>query len=92
MSIHVFLVPRINFDYEEMVERKASLANPKHQFSASQCGEHDCSPNKKRMGIIISIQVCLISLMNFDYQKNGGKKSISCKSKASILCIPMRRT
>ena len=31
-----------------MVERKAFLANPKHQYRVSQCGEHDCSaPNKK---------------------------------------------
>ena len=26
-----------------MVERKAFLANPKHQYCASQWGEHDCS-------------------------------------------------
>ena len=26
-----------------MVERKAFLANPKHQYRVSQYGEHDCS-------------------------------------------------
>ena len=26
-----------------MVETKAFLANPKHQYRASQWGEHDCS-------------------------------------------------
>ena len=41
----------------------------------------------KRIGIITSIQVCLISRMNFDYEENGGKESFSCKSKASISYI-----
>ena len=30
----------------------------------------------KRMEIIKRIQVCLISWMNFDYEKNGGKKAL----------------
>ena len=34
---------------KKMVERKASLANPKHQHHVSQCGEHDCSANKKNI-------------------------------------------
>ena len=33
-----------------MVERKASLANPKHQDGVSQCGEHDRSTNNKKNG------------------------------------------
>ena len=41
------------------------------------------------MDIIMSIQVCLISQMNINYKENGGKKSVSCKSKASISCFPM---
>ena len=44
-----------------MVERKAFLANPKHQYDVSQRGEHDCSAHNKRIEIIISIQVYLIS-------------------------------
>ena len=36
---------------------------------------------RKKMEIIMSIQVCFISKMNFDYTKNGGNKSFSCKSK-----------
>ena len=75
-----------------MVKRKAFLLNPTHQYRAFEYGQHDCSANNKKMEIIMSIQVCLISQMNFDYKENGGKKSFSCKSKASILCIPMRRT
>ena len=32
-------------------------------------------PVTKRMEIILSIQVCLISRKNFDYKKNGRKKA-----------------
>ena len=31
-----------------MGERKAFLANPKHQNRASQCGEHGCSANNEK--------------------------------------------
>ena len=31
-----------------MVERKAFIANPKHQYHASQYGEHDCSTHNKK--------------------------------------------
>ena len=33
-----------------MVERKAFLANPKHEYRASQGGEHDCGANNKKNG------------------------------------------
>ena len=33
-----------------MVERKAFLANSKHQYRVSQCGEHDCSARNKKNG------------------------------------------
>ena len=38
-------------------------------------------PITKRIEIIMSIQVCLISWVNIIYRENGGKKSFSCKSK-----------
>ena len=38
-------------------------------------------PITKRMEIIMSFQVWLISWMNINYKKNGGKKSFSFKSK-----------
>ena len=38
----------MNFDYKENGERKAFLANPKHQHRVSLCGEHDCSANNKK--------------------------------------------
>ena len=34
----------------KMVERKAFLANPKHQYHVSQRGEHDCSAHNKNNG------------------------------------------
>ena len=33
-----------------MMEGKAFLANPKHQYHVSQCGEHDYSANNKKNG------------------------------------------
>ena len=58
-----------------MVEKNAFLANQKHQYRLAQRGKHDCSANNKKNRDIISIQVCLISRMNFDYEENGVKKS-----------------
>ena len=49
-------------------------------------------PIRKRLGIIMSIQVHLISQMNFECEENDRKKSFSCKSKASTSFIPMLRT
>ena len=33
-----------------MVEIKAFLAKPKHQYRLSQCGEHDCSAHNNKNG------------------------------------------
>ena len=38
----------MNFDYKENGEKKTFLSNLKNQYSASQCGEHDCSANNKK--------------------------------------------
>ena len=40
----------MNFDYKENGRKKAFLANPKHQYHVSQCGEHDCHANNKKKG------------------------------------------
>ena len=42
-------------------------------------------PITKKMEIIMTNQVCLISQMNINYKENSGKKSFSCQTKASIL-------
>ena len=91
MSIQVCLIWWMNFIIRKIVERKAFLASPKHQYHASQWGEHDCNATKKRMDAITSIQVCFISWVNINYKENEGKKSFSCKTKASISFIPIRR-
>ena len=33
-----------------MVERKDFVANPKRQYCAFQCGEHNCSANNEKNG------------------------------------------
>ena len=61
--------------------KKAFLANPKQQYPVSQYGEHDFHANNKRMEIVMSIQVCLISWMNFYYEENSGKKILLANPK-----------
>ena len=48
--------------------------------------------NNKKNKDYQEYQVYLVSQMNFDYNEYSGKKSISCQTKESISCIPMRRT
>ena len=50
MSIQVCLISWVSFDYEENGGKKALLANPKHQYHISQCGDHDCNANNKKNG------------------------------------------
>ena len=38
-------------------------------------------PIKKRIEIVMSIQICLISRMNFYYEENGAKKALFAKPK-----------
>ena len=82
----------MNITYKENGGKKSFACKSKASISSSQCGKHDCSPNNKRMDIIMSIQVCLISLININYKENGGKKSFSSECKASISHIPKLRT
>ena len=50
MSIQVCLLCQMNFDNMENGAKKAFLANPKHKYHISQCGEHDCHANNKNKG------------------------------------------
>ena len=75
-----------------MVETKAFLANPLYQDMYPDVENMTLVPLTKRMGIIVSIHVSFISQMILDYRENYGKKSFSCKSKASILHISMWKT
>ena len=92
MSIRVCLISWVDINYQEYGEKKSFLYNSKASMLHSKWVERDCSAHKKRIKIFMSIQVCLISRVNINYKENGGKKSFSCKSKASTSCIPMRRT
>ena len=67
------------------MKRKDFLANPKHQYRVSRYGEHDCNEIIKRMEIVMGIQVCLILWMDFDYQKNSGKKAFLANPKHQFM-------
>ena len=92
MSIQVCLISCMNFDYKEMMEKKLLLE------IQSINGVYPSEDNMivvaiiKRIKIVMSIYVSLILWINFHYEENGKKKDFSCKSKASISCIPMWRT
>ena len=40
----------MNVSYKENGGKKAVIANPKHQYRISQCGEYDCSTNNRKNG------------------------------------------
>ena len=50
MGIQVCVISWMNFDYEENGRKKALLANPKHQYHVSQCGQRDCHGSNKKNG------------------------------------------
>ena len=50
MGIQVYLIPRMNLDYKENSGKKSFSCKSKHQYYASQFGEHDCSANNKKIG------------------------------------------
>ena len=67
----------MNLHYEENGGKKALHANPRRQYHVSQCEKHYCRANK----IVLRIQVCLISRMNFDSMENCGKKALLANPK-----------
>ena len=69
-----------------MVEKKAFLAIQGINIMNPNEENMIVVPITKRMEIITSIQVCLISCMKNTHKENGGKKSFSWKSKTSISC------
>ena len=91
ISIHVYLISQMNIDYKENGGKIAFLTNAKINIVYPDAENLIMLPKTKIMGIAMSIQVCHISRMNFNYKKNGGKKSFPCQSKASGSCIPMWR-
>ena len=58
-----------------MVERKLFLQIQSINIMHPNVKKIIVVPITKRIDIIMSIQVCLISRGNFDYKENGGKKA-----------------
>ena len=59
-----------------MVERKLFLQIQSINIMYSNEDNMIVVPITKRMVIVMSFQVCLISWMNFDYEENGGDKAL----------------
>ena len=74
-SIQVCLISRMNFDYTESRGKKAFLANPRINIMYPNVESMIVAPITKRMEIVMSIHVRLISRMNFDYTESGGKEA-----------------
>ena len=71
----------MNFDCMENGGKKAFLANPKINIVYPRVENMIVMPITKRMEINMGIHVCLISRMNFDNKKNGGKKAFLANPK-----------
>ena len=72
----------MDFDYKENGGKKSFLQIQSINIVYPNNENMIVVPITKGMEIIMTIQVCLISRISFDYTKNGGKKSFFCKSKA----------
>ena len=64
-----------------MVERKHFLQIRRINIAYPNVENIIVVPTTKRLDIIMSIQVCLTSRMNFDYNENGGKKAFLANPK-----------
>ena len=68
-----------------MVERKLFLQIQSINIAYLNVENMIVMPITKIMGTTMSIQVCLISWMNFDHVKNGGKKAFVANLKINIV-------
>ena len=64
-----------------MVERKLILQIRNINIMYPNAENMIVVPLTKRVEIIMSIQVCLLSRMNFDYKENNGKKAFLANPK-----------
>ena len=58
-----------------MAERKLFLQIQSSNIMYPNVEHMIVMPITKRMEIVMSVQVCLISRINFDYKENGGRKA-----------------
>ena len=65
----------MSIDYKKMMERKLFLLIQSINIVYPNVENIIVVPITKRMEIIISIQVCLILRMSFDYKENGRNKA-----------------
>ena len=59
-----------------MVERKLFLQIQNSNIVYPNIENMIATPITKRMEVVMSILVCRISWMNFDYEENAGKKAL----------------
>ena len=72
----------MNFNFKENGKNKSFIAKPKHQYTVSQYGKHDCSSHDKNNGDFNKyLDICLISRMTIKYKECGGKKSFLANPK-----------
>ena len=50
IGIQVCLISWMKINFRENSGKKAFTANLRHQYRASQCGEHDCCANNRKNG------------------------------------------
>ena len=62
-----------------MLERKAFLANPNHQYRLSQCREHDCSANNKKNGDYYDYLRLPYFIGEYELQEKWWKKKLLSK-------------
>ena len=68
MGIQVFSFHEWTLIISKMVEWKAFLANPKHQYHVSQWEDHDCSADKKKNNDYYGNPSFLIPRMKINYK------------------------
>ena len=71
-SIQVCLISRWTLVIRKMAERKLFSQIQSINIMYPNVENKIVTPISKRVEIIISIHVCLISWINFDYKENGG--------------------
>ena len=81
MSIQVCLLSWMKFDYAKNGGKKALLQIQSINIVHPIMENMIAMPIAKIMEIVMGIQLCLISWMNFDFRENGGEEAVPANSK-----------